>query len=58
MKKVIKNFRDFVKKKKVGLVDTGGNITYSLIVGSALDYASGLGPTGILASRAYAKAIN
>src|SRR3989338_3052182 len=45
-------------KKKVGLVDIGGNITYSLMVGTALDYAAGLNFTGILASRASATAMN
>ena len=45
-------------KKKIRAVDTLGNITYSLIVGSALDYATGLNLKGILASRAYATGVN
>ena len=39
-------------------VDTIANITYSLAVGGALDYACGLYPLGILASRASATAMN
>jgi len=44
--------------RKTALVDTGGNVTYSLIVGSVLDYMSGLNLTGIVASRFSATAIN
>ena len=44
--------------KKVALVDTGGNITYSLVVGAALDYFAGLNPLGILTARAYGTAMN
>ncbi len=29
-------------QKKIGIVDTAGNITYSLIVGTAMDYGAGL----------------
>jgi len=47
-----------VLKRKVVLVDTGGNITYSLIVGSVLDYCSGLDPLGILFSRLSASGFN
>lgn len=45
-------------KKKIGLVDTGGNITYSLLVGTVLDYCAGLNCAGIVASRASATAMN
>ncbi len=44
--------------KKIALVDTAGNILYSLIVGSLLDYSAGLDLAGIVASRASATAIN
>ena len=44
--------------KKIAIVDTLGNITYSLIVGSALDYSAGLRLKGIIGSRATATAIN
>lgn len=44
--------------KKVALVDTAGNISYSLIAGSILDYCAGLNFTGIIASRASATVIN
>jgi len=43
---------------KVAVVDTAGNITYSLIVGSLLDYSAGLNLAGIVASRASATAMN
>ena len=46
------------KKGKEGWVDTLGNVSYSLAVGSALDYAAGLNGLGILASRAYATGMN
>ncbi|MBN1377220.1 L-alanine exporter AlaE [Candidatus Woesearchaeota archaeon] len=43
---------------KIAVVDTVGNITYSLIVGSLLDYIAGLNFTGIVASRASATVMN
>jgi len=43
---------------KEKLADTFGNVTYSLVVGGTLDYASGLNPAGIITSRAYATAVN
>jgi hypothetical protein len=46
------------KKGKESLVDTIGNVTYPLVVGSALDYAAGLRGWGIVASRTYATGIN
>jgi len=53
---------DIVKEspsaKKIGLVDTGSNITYSLIAGSLLDYWSGLNFWGIVGSRASGTAMN
>lgn len=45
-------------KKKIGIVDTAGNITYSLLVGTVLDYCAGLNCAGIVASRASATAMN
>ncbi|MBW2999674.1 L-alanine exporter AlaE [Candidatus Woesearchaeota archaeon] len=45
-------------KRKIAAVDTGGNVTYSLIVGSILDYCAGLDVVGILVSRGYATAVN
>jgi hypothetical protein len=45
-------------KRKIAAVDTAGNITYSLIVGSIIDYSTGLDIVGILASRGYATAMN
>ncbi len=47
-----------MSKKKIAVVDTFGNITYSLIVGSLLDYSAGLNLRGILGSRATATGIN
>lgn len=44
--------------RKVALIDIGGNTTYSLIVGTALDYFAGLNPTGIIISRAYGTGMN
>lgn len=44
--------------RKIAIVDTVGNITYSLITGSILDYCAGLNFAGILASRASATAMN
>lgn len=43
---------------KILVVDTAGNITYSLIAGSILDYCAGLNLAGIIASRASATAMN
>jgi len=43
--------------KKV-IVDTGSNITYSLIVGGFLDYCSGLNFSGIVASRSSGMVLN
>lgn len=43
---------------KTALVDIGGNVTYSLIVGSVIDYFAGLNLTGIIASRTSATGIN
>jgi len=44
--------------KKIALVDTLGNVTYSIIVGSMLDYSAGLRLKGIISSRATATGIN
>ncbi|MDD5253985.1 MAG: L-alanine exporter AlaE [Candidatus Nanoarchaeia archaeon] len=44
--------------RKIAAVDTAGNITYSLVVGSVLDYWTGLNLAGIIASRASATAMN
>ena len=44
--------------KKVALVDTVENISYSLIAGSILDYCAGLNFAGIVASRTSATAMN
>ncbi|MBN2567351.1 L-alanine exporter AlaE [Candidatus Woesearchaeota archaeon] len=41
-----------------GLIDTLGNVTFSLAVGSLLDYSSGLDWRGIVGSRASASALN
>ena len=46
------------KRGKEGLVDTLSNVTYPLILGGALDYASGLRGWGIVTSRVYATPIN
>ncbi len=49
------------KTKQIGkesIIDTVGNVTYPLIVGTLLDYASGLRGLGIVASRTYATGIN
>jgi hypothetical protein len=43
---------------KIALVDTLGNISYSLIAGSALDCAAGLPVSGIVTSRASATLMN
>ncbi|HIH38531.1 L-alanine exporter AlaE [Candidatus Woesearchaeota archaeon] len=43
---------------KVAAVDIAGTISYSLVVGSLLDYASGLGFAGIVASRSIATVFN
>lgn len=50
--------RGCVPASRTALVDTGGNVTYSLIVGIILDYCAGLNLTGIVASRASATTIN
>lgn len=44
--------------RKILVVDTIGNVTYSLIVGSILDYFAGLNFAGIVTSRASAMMIN
>jgi len=44
--------------RKTLLVDTLGNVTYSLITGSALDISAGLDFLGIVISRSSATAIN
>ena len=46
------------KPIKEKVVDTLGNITYSLIVGSGLDYFAGLNCEGIVASRTSATGLN
>jgi hypothetical protein len=46
------------KKGKIWWVDTGGNVSYSAIVGSAIDYYTGLNFWGILSSRLTAGIIN
>ncbi len=43
---------------KIATIDTAANITYSLVVGSFLDYWSGLNLAGIATSRASATATN
>ncbi|GEM_PF-4682341 len=50
--------REKPSARKIAAVDTAGIITYSLIVGSILDYCAGLSPVGILVSRASGTAIN
>lgn len=45
-------------KRKIGIVDTAGNVTYSLLAGSILDYLSGLNFAGILTSRSTATGVN
>ncbi len=47
-----------ISSKKKVLVDTIGNITYSLIVGTCLDYNAGLNLEGIAASRFSATILN
>jgi hypothetical protein len=44
--------------KRVALVDTLGNVSYSLLTGALLDYNAGLDLAGIAASRASGTAIN
>ncbi len=44
--------------RKIASVDIAGNITYSLLVGTMLDYSAGLSPAGIAVSRASATVIN
>lgn len=46
------------KSLKESIVDTVGNITYPLILGTPLDYFTGLRGWGIVASRTYATGIN
>lgn len=49
------------RRRKIGkewLVDTVGNISYSLVTGAILDYLAGLRGWGIVASRGTATAIN
>ena len=46
------------KSRKESIVDTAGLLTYSLIAGATIDYASGLRGIGILASRAYGTGMN
>lgn len=43
---------------KVAVVDTAGAITYSIIIGSLLDYSAGLNLMGIITSRSFATAVN
>jgi hypothetical protein len=45
-------------KSKAFSIDTAANISYSLAVGAALDYAAGLNLSGIIASRTSATGIN
>jgi hypothetical protein len=53
LEEVVKN-----SSKKTVLVDTAGNITYSLITGTLLDLSAGLDFYGIITSRATGTAIN
>lgn len=46
------------KKGKEAIADTIGGVSYPLVVGSIIDYSSGLRGMGIVASRGYATAIN
>ena len=46
------------ESRKESWVDTLGNVTYPLVVGGIIDYASGLRGWGIVASRTYATGIN
>ncbi len=50
--------KESASAKKIAVVDTAANISYSLIAGSILDYCSGLNLSGIVASRASATAMN
>ena len=45
-------------KSKAFSIDTAANVSYSLAVGAALDYAAGLNLSGIIASRTSATGIN
>ena len=47
-----------LSKSRVPIIDTFGNISYSLIVGTALDYVTGLSLTGIITSRISALGLN
>lgn len=60
MKKSLENqlTETIPSKKKIAAVDTGGNILASLIIGTAIDTASGLNVAGIITSRAYGTAMN
>ena len=53
MRSIRKSLVDYIQRKKVDLVDKGGNISYSLVVGCGLDAASGLDLAGIAGSRGY-----
>lgn len=44
--------------KKIAAVDISSNVTYAILVGSALDYLSGLNLTGIATSRASGTVVN
>jgi len=55
---ILEKLEGEMKIKKVNLVDIGGNITYSLVVGGLLDFFAGLNPIGIITSRAYATGVN
>lgn len=46
------------ESRKESMVDTLGAVTYPLIAGAMLDYASGLRGWGVVASRVYATGIN
>ncbi len=55
----IKNKKEKIRTKiYTGIIDTIGNVSYSIIAGSVLDYLSGLNLKGIIASRASATIIN
>lgn len=52
------NEENQTSSKKIIALDTAGNVSYSLIVGSILDYCAGLNLTGIIASRSSATLMN
>ncbi len=58
MRKPLVRAKHIWRSSKESIVDTMGSVTYPLIVGTALDYASGLRGWGLVASRAYATGIN